>query len=76
MTTIKIAGIEFTAAAAAVIEETGLSRAAIHADVASILSGERTEEQLLRDCQSGADADRLAGWVDYVSAIVGDAERA
>ena len=38
-------------------------------DVAAIRSGEHTRESLLAHCLDGADADRVQGWHEYVSAV-------
>ena len=67
---IRIAGIEFTSAAAVNIEETGIDAGEIQRDVRSICNGDSSEYALLGRCLDGADADRVPGWRDYVSAIV------
>ena len=66
---IRIAGVSFTPAAAQNIEETGIDAGEIQRDVRSIANGDSSEYALLGRCLVGADADRVGGWHDYVSAI-------
>lgn len=77
MLKIKIAGIEFTPAAEAVILEAmcgGSNRAALAADqilgdVDALRSGEHSRDSLLAHYLDGADEDRVQGWNDYVDAV-------
>ena len=66
----RIAGIEFTHAAAANIEEVGIDADEIQRDVRSISNGDSSEYALLGRCLAGADPDRVEGWRHYVAAIV------
>lgn len=65
--------IDMSDAAAANVEETG---APVLADVARLLSGEITEDELLAECLDGADDDRVQGWHDYVLACAAARRRA
>jgi len=62
----------FTAAAQANIEETG---ADVAADIAALVAGTQTSEDLLAHCLDGADTDREQGWRDYVEAVALAAEQ-
>lgn len=67
MTTITIESIRMTKAAAENVEETRVSPSS---DIARLRSGEVGPSELLAECLDGADADRVAGWREYVDAVV------
>jgi predicted HicB family RNase H-like nuclease len=73
MSTVTIAGIRFSLAAAECIREAGISQHEIASDAVSIRDG-RTRESLLEHCLDGAGDDRHEGWRDYVSAVVAAVE--
>lgn len=55
-----------TSAARDNVRETGINPIE---DLESLRTGE-TEASLLARCLDGADADRVQGWTDYVTAVV------
>ena len=55
-----------THAALANIAETGFDP---QTDVLRLMAGSMTEDELLAECLSGADMDRVQGWHDYVEAV-------
>ena len=61
--------VKFTAAALENIAECGIDDTEIQADVRNLSTGDTTEAKLLARCLNGADADRVEGWRDYVSAV-------
>lgn len=68
---IVIDGVEMTAAAAECVREAGVD---VAADLARVHSG-TSKDELLDECLSGADDDRVQGWRDYVRAVVAQAIR-
>lgn len=64
---ITIQGVEFTAAAAANIEEAGTD---VALDILDLRSGLKSGKALLAECLREADDDRVHGWRDYVDAVV------
>jgi uncharacterized protein (DUF1786 family) len=75
-TTNKFLGItmNWTPAAMEVAEETGLRHAEVADEIERVRNGELTREALLARCLDGADEDRVAGWTEYVDAVVAAAE--
>lgn len=66
--------IKFTAAALENIAECGIDETEIQADVRNLANGDTSRAKLLARCLDGADADRVEGWNDYVSAVALAAE--
>jgi hypothetical protein len=59
--------VKLSRAALQNVEEAGVD---VGADVAAIRAGTFTRETLLAHCLNGADSDRVAGWHEYVEAVV------
>jgi hypothetical protein len=59
--------IQLTVAAQQNVDETGVSP---ESDLADLVSGALSEGDLLAACLDGADDDRVAGWREYVAALV------
>ncbi|NBV78131.1 hypothetical protein EBR66_08275 [bacterium] len=53
-----------------VIEETGLTPAEVARDVDDVRAGYLTRDALTALCLTGADDDRIPGWLAYVDAVV------
>lgn len=63
---VEIHGVAMTVDAAQAVAET---RTDVREDVRRIITGEITPDELLAECIDGADADREAGWREYVDAV-------
>lgn len=78
-TSIIIAGVPLTKAAAENLQAVAATKAAQAAEVAQDVSalrrGEKTPAQLLAYCLDGAEPEYVQGWRDYVSAIEAAAKR-
>ena len=60
-----VQGVHMTEAAARNVEETGVN---VQSDLRALRNGMSLWE-LRFNCLSGADADRVQGWEDYVDAL-------
>lgn len=63
---VTVQGVKMSTAAAANVEEAGVS---VTADVAAVSAGDLSPADLLAQCLDGCELDRVDGWRDYVYAV-------